>query len=298
LCVLFSGTKPAETTKRQKDSICDSLMPEEASSHLNVNGRFNRFLFATSKRSNEPPPLAFVSEISAADRVVVFDEGSAVTTFVGAEAVEFIKGLCSAHLDDRSLKEGFLFTLDFYKGTRLLLTTRFSGTRFYVGKVKYAVDWDGVVAALLGTKWADPESYRTWTDTLAERIMQKPGCAQLQDWCVSVLQRYARGELKTQPGLRPYPEVALAELPDWLHAALPGWEVYIVADATGKGECLLLASLGWSGALLVGPPEYVTNQETFRLRWPKIETPVWYMANPSPGIYAYHVGSYALQQSS
>ncbi len=243
----------------------------------------------TSKRSNEPPPQAFVSEISAADRVVVLDEGSAITTFVGEEAAKFIKGLCSAHLDDRSLKDCFLLTLDFFKGTRLLLTTRFSGSRFYVGKVKYAVDRDGIVAALLAARWADPESYRTWTDTLAERIMQKPGCAQLPDWCVGVLQRCARGELKAQLGLRPYPEVPPADLPDWLQAALPGWEVYVVADSSGKAEYLLLVSLGWSGGLLIGPPEFVTSQETFRLRFPKIDLPVSYVSKSAPGIYAYHV---------
>ena len=246
----------------------------------------------------QPPPEAFVREISAADRVVVTDEGSAITTFTGEEAAMFIKGLCSAQLDERPKSEMFLFILDFYLGARLLHTTRFSGSRFFAGAAKYAVERGGVVAELLGKRWADPESYRTWADTLAERIMQRPGCAQLQDWCVSVLQRYARGELKTQPGLRRYPEVPPADLPDWLCAALPGWEVYVVADATGKAECLLVASFGWSGALLIGPLEYVTNQESFRLRWPKGDTPVWYMANPSPGIYAYHVGTHELTQMS
>jgi hypothetical protein len=251
-----------------------------------------------SKRTNEPPPAAFINEISAADRVVVTDEGSAITTFAGAEAAKFIEGLCSAHLDDRSLKDCFLLILDFYKGTRLVLTTRFSGRRFCVGKVKYAVDREGVVAALIAARWADPEPYRNWTDTLAERIMQKPGCAQLQDWSVRVLQRHAKGELKTQPGLMNYPEVPPTDLPNWLCAALPGWMVYVVIDASGKAECLHLKSFGWSGALLIGPPEYATSQETFRLRWPKLDTKVWYMANPSPGIYAYHVGTYELSQES
>src|SRR5262249_47533621 len=154
---------------------------------------------------------------------------------------------------------------------------------------------DGVVASLLATRWSDPASYRAWTDTLAEHILQKRGCDRLQDWSVSALQRYARGELKTQPGLRPYPEIPPSELPDWLQAALPGWQVYVVADASGKAECLLLESLGWFSALLIGPPEYATNQEAFRLRWPKIDTPVWYMANPSPGVFAYHVGNHQLQ---
>jgi len=202
----------------------------------------------TSKRSSEPLPQAFVSEISAADRVVVTDEGRATTTFVGEERARFIKGLCSAQFDDRSLKDCFFLVLDFYKGTRLLLTARSSGERFCVGKVKYAVERGGVVATLLGARLADPESYRTWTDTLAERVLQKPGCAKLQDWCLSVMQRHATGELKTQPGLmRRYPEIPPAALPDWLRAALPGWEVYVVADATGKAECLLLASFGWRG---------------------------------------------------
>jgi len=247
----------------------------------------------------QPPPEAFVREISAADRVVVTDEGSAITTFTGEGAAAFIKELCSAQRDDRPKKDMFPFILDFYLNDRLLHTTRFSGSRFFAGQAKYAVERDGVVATLLATRWADPESYRAWTDTLAERILQKPGCAQLQDWCLSVLQRHARGELKTQPGLmRGYPQVPTADLPGWLRAALPGWEVYVVADATGKAECLLVASFGWSGALLIGPPDYVTNQETFRLRWPKGDTPVWYMANPSPGIYAYHVGTHELTQMS
>jgi hypothetical protein len=182
-----------------------------------------------------------------------------------------------------------LLILEFFKGARLLLTTRFSGTRFYVGKVRYAVDRDGVVAAMLAARWAEPESYRAWTDTLAERIMQKPGCAQLPDWSVSVLQRYASGELKTQPGLRPYPQVPPADLPDWLQAALPGWDVYVVADSSGKGDYLLLVSFGWSGGLLIGPPEFLTDQQKFRLRFPKIDMPVSYVAKSAPGLYAFHV---------
>ena len=239
----------------------------------------------------QPPPETFVRQISAADRVVVTDEGSAMTTFTGEEAAALIKGFCSAQRDDRPKSEMFVFILDFYLGARLLHTTRFSGTRFFVGEVKYAVERGGVVADLLGRRWADPESYRTWTDTLAERVMQKPGCAHLQDWSISVLQRYNNGELKTQPGLMRYPEVPQMDLPDWLRAALPGWMVYVVADASGKAECLLL-----SGGLLIGPPEYVTSQETFRLRWPAVDRPVWYMANSSPGIYAFHHGIDHLKQ--
>src|SRR5215471_14250974 len=67
------------------------------------------FVWKTSKRTYEPPPLAFVRQISAADRVVVLDEGCAITTFVGSDAAEFIKGLCSAHHDDRHLSGSFQF---------------------------------------------------------------------------------------------------------------------------------------------------------------------------------------------
>src|SRR6266516_6873598 len=85
---------------------------------------------AERKRACEPrrpPPEEFVREISAADRVVVTDEGSAMTTFTGEEAAAFIIGLCAAQRDDRYRAEMFIFILDFYRGDRLLHTTRFSG---------------------------------------------------------------------------------------------------------------------------------------------------------------------------
>jgi hypothetical protein len=246
----------------------------------------------------QPPPDSFVREISAADRVVVLDEGSAITTFTGEQAATLIKGFCSGQRDDRPKKEMFPFILEFYRGARLLNTARFSGSRFIVGEAKYAVERGGVVADLLAIRWSDPESYRTWTDTLAERVLQKPGCAQLQSWCVGILQRHRRGELNTQPGIMRYPEVPPADLPDWLRAALPGWMAYVVTDASGRAECVLLASFGWNGALLIGSPDFVTNQESFRLRWPKIDRPVWYIAKSLPGIYAYHLGNYGLTSSS
>jgi hypothetical protein len=256
------------------------------------------FVWKTSKRTYEPPPLAFVRQISAADRVVVLEEGCAITTFIGADAAKFIMGLCSAHHDDRYLSGTFSTVLDFFKGTHLLLSTRFCCGRFYVGNTKYAVDRGGIVESLLAQRWSDPESYRAWTDTLAERLLQKSGCARAQDWSVALLQRYDRGELRTEPGLMAYPEIPTTDLPDWLQAALPGWQVYVVADAAGKPECLLLASHGIAGGLLIGPTDYVTNQQTFRLRWPKMPLPVWYIASPSPGIYAYHIGTYELSQKS
>lgn len=250
-----------------------------------------------ARAPRQPPPAAFAREISAADHVLVLDEGSAMTTFTGEEAATLIKGFCSAQRDDRHLSEMFVFVLEFYQGARLLQTTRFSGSRFIVGEAKYAVERGGVVAELLARRWSDPESYRTWTDTLAERVMRRPGCSHLQDWCLSVLQRYRKGELKTQPGVMRYPEVPPADLPDWLRAALPGWMVYVVADSSSKAECLLLASFGWSGALLIGPPEFVTDQKTFRLRWPKADRPVWYVTKSAPGIYAYHHGTDHLKQT-
>jgi hypothetical protein len=237
----------------------------------------------------QPPPESFVREISSADHVVVLDEGRAITTFTGEEAATLIKGLCSAQRDDRHMSEMFVFIMEFYRGARLLHTTRFSGSRFIVGEAKYAVERGGVVAGLLARRWSDPESYRTWTDTLAERVLKKPGCAHLQDWCVSVLKRFSEGELKTQPGIMRYPEVPPADLPDWLRAALPGWMVYVVTDISGQAACLLLASFGYHGGLLIGFADFVTNQETFRLRWPKVDRPVWYIAKSSPGIYAYHL---------
>src|SRR3989442_391146 len=130
----------------------------------------------------QPPPEEFTRGISAADRVVFTDECAAIASFAGAEAQTIVKGFCTAQRDDRHLSECFSFVVDFYLGSRLLDSVRFGATRFVVGEAKYAIERGGEVAALFKRMWADPESYRAWTDTFAERVLKKPGCADLQAW--------------------------------------------------------------------------------------------------------------------
>jgi len=235
----------------------------------------------------QPPPETFTRGIRGADRVVITDFG-ALYTYTGNELVGLIEALCLGQRDNRSLKGSFPLVLDFYADNRLLCTTRSSGTRFDVDGIKYATDPS--VWKSLAESRGNPDPHGAWLDAFVADLMQKPGFGGIQHWAVDMLERYNKGTLKTESGLTRYSEIPQANLPDWLRAALPYWQVCVVTDSSARAGCLLVTGWGCEGSLLVGPPDFTTSRETFRFKWRKGDRPVTQLRKYKPGIYAMHFG--------
>ena len=208
--------------------------------------------------SCSPPslPHKLAGLIASADHVVASDRYAGYRiTLSGDEARRLIAALCAAERDKNCYSAIFGCHVDFYAGTNLLVTIRCQDRAFWAGTEQYS-EGSGVLKALQKDWESDETGAKNWIDDLAGEVTGNTNLTGLQSWALQVVDRYRHGQVRTRPGLTyRYPELCEQDLPEWVLARFRGWEIYVLPEASGEPECVLLNYHCMAG-VVVGPKDY------------------------------------------